>query len=657
MRHKRQIFHLAGLAGIAAAAALVLSGCNGARRSGAPPITKQDRLPQPTIYSGLKGTIGSVATLAYNTPTLVRGWGVIAGLPNTGSGEMPPEIRHIMIDRLLKNGVGFRSRNTGQYDPREILSSREISAVAVEGIIPALATRGTTFDLYVAALPGSQTTSLDNGLLWPVPLRVHLRRQFQSSPIAHGRGPVFCNPFSKTGHLLKPTALTRNGRVIGGGVVTANLPVLLQLYTPSFRIAALVERIINERYGSFPPAATAENDVLISLHVPRKYQHNPSRFVNLALHLYLEQDVPGFKESQAAKLITDLHDPTAPHRQLAMALRQLGRTIIPILRQHYVSSRPSVRFYCLQAGTLLGDQDAIVKMVKIADDPTDTFQTVAVRALERCRDHVSATLAFTRLLALPQPTMRIMGYRALRHVHSALIYSQNVGGKFTLDVLQTNNPTIVYVTTTGRQRVAIIGKVPSLVPGSLYISPGNTITVNYPLPTTTPTTATAPATQPVDGKKVTLFNNGINTAPAVKAAKLEPVQLYYRGPLSHRTVTLACDAELPGLINALGGAPNPFSPKFDPHKAYIALSYQRMVVMLYKLCQSQELPAIFHIQKISHRRRTLYATLNRPRANGSAPATTQPAATTSPANGTSPFNTGLPGEIKHAPADTGGGLP
>lgn len=655
MRHKRQIFHLAGLAGIAAAAALVLSGCSSARRSGAPPITKLDRLPQPTIYSGLKGTIESVATLAYNSPTMVRGWGVVAGLPNTGSGEMPPEIRHIMIDRLLKNGVGFRSRNTGQYDPREILSSREISAVAVEGIIPALATRGTKFDLYIAALSGSQTTSLENGLLWPVPLRVHLRRQFQSSPIAHGRGPVFCNPFTKTGHLLKPTALTRNGRVIGGGVVTSNLPVLLQLYTPSFRIAALVERIIDERYGSFPPAATAENDVLISLHVPQKYQHNPARFVRLALHLYLAQDVPGFKESQAAKLISDLHDPIAPHRQLAMALRQLGRTIIPILRQHYASASTSVRFYCLQAGTLLGDQDAIVKIVKIADDPTDTFQGAAVRALERCRDHVSATLAFTRLLANQQPAMRILGYRALRHIHSGLIYSQNVGGKFKLDVLQTNEPTIVYVTTTGRQRVAIIGKVPSLVPGSLYISPGNTITVNYPLPSaTTPATATAPASLPANGKKRGLFNKGIKTA---KAATNQPVQLYYRGPISHRTVTLACDAELPGLINALGGAPNPFSPKFDPHKAYIALSYQRVVVMLYKLCQSQEIPAIFHIQKISDRRRTLYATLNRPRANGSAPSATQPATTTGPANGNSPFNTGLPGEIKHAPASTGSGLP
>ena len=658
MRHKRHFFRVAGMVGIAAAAALPLAGCNSARRSGAPPITRQDRLPQPTIYSGLKGTISSVATLAYNTPTLVRGWGVIAGLPNTGSGEMPPEIRHIMINRLLKNGVGFRSRNTGQYDPRQILSSREISAVAVEGIIPALATRGTKFDLYVAALPGSQTTSLENGLLWPVPLRVHLRRQFQSSPIAHGRGPVFCNPFSKTGHLLKPTALTRNGRVIGGGVVTANLPVLLQLYTPSFRIAALVERIINERYGSFPPAATAENDVLISLHVPRKYQHNPSRFVNLALHLYLEQDVPGFKESQAARLITDLHDPTAPHRQLAMALRQLGRTIIPILRQHYASSHISVRFYCLQAGTLLGDQDAIVKMVKIADDPANTFQGAAVRALERCRDHVSATLAFTRLLTLAQPSMRILGYRALRHIHSGLIYSQIVGGKFSLDVLQTNEPAIVYVTTTGRQRVAIIGRVPSLVPGSLYISPGNTITVNYPLPTAaTMPAATAPAGPPAAAKNGKLFGGGINKVVPAKTLKPEPIQLYYRGPLSHRTVTLACDAELPGLINALGGAPDPFSPKFDPHQAYIALSYQRIVVMLYKLCQSQEIPAIFHIQKISHRRRTLYATLNRPRANGTAPTTTRPAATTSPASGTSPFNTGLPGEIKHAPAGTGNGLP
>ncbi len=653
-----RLLQLAGIAGISAVSALCLTACSGARRASAPPIAKQDRLPLPTIAPGLKGTVESVATLAYNSPILVRGWGVVAGLPNTGSGEMPPEIRHIMMNRLLKNGVGFRSENTGQYDPRQILSSRQISAVDVEGIIPALATRGTTFDLYIAALPGSQTTSLENGLLWPLPLRVHLRRAFQSTPIAHGRGPVFCDPFSKSGHLLKPTDLTRNGRIIGGGVVTADLPVLLQLYTPSFRIAALVERIINERYGSFPPAATAENDVLISLHVPNKYRHDPARFVNLVLHLSLQQDIPGFTQHQAVVLIHDLHNPIAPHRQLAMALRQLGRTIIPILRQHYASTSVSTSFYCLQAGTLLGDQEAIVRMVKIADDPASAFQTSAVHALERCRDHINATLAFTRLLTMPQPAMRIMGYRALRRIHSGLIYSQIVGGKFTLDVLPTNQPAIVYVTTTGHQRIAVIGKVPSLVPGSLYISPANTVIINYSLSTATkPAAADAPepAQAPASGVKKGLFSNAMKLSPPTSRPAVEPVELYYRGPLTGRTVKLSCGTQLPGLIIALGSAPNPFSPKFDPRKPYIALSYQRLIVMLYKLCKQQELPAIFHIQKISHRRRDLYATLNQPRTDGTAPAATQPAGGNAPSNGVSPFNTQLPGEISHPPTGSSGG--
>ena len=107
---------------------LALAACsNQPKRPNRPPISLQDLHLKPSIYPALRGTIRSVATLAYARPIIVRGWGVVAGLPNTGSGEMPPGIRSILANRLLKNGAGYLSRGTQQYDPNRILNSRQVA--------------------------------------------------------------------------------------------------------------------------------------------------------------------------------------------------------------------------------------------------------------------------------------------------------------------------------------------------------------------------------------------------------------------------------------------------------------------------------------------------------------------------------------------------
>lgn len=598
-----------------------LTGCSHSRESSSgPPISVQDRRMTPPIYPALNGTVESFAALAYDNPVVVRGWGLVAGLPDTGSGEMPPEIRSLLMDRLLKNGVGFLTQGTGQYDPQKILSSRQVAAVFVEGAIPPLATRGTTFDLYLRALPNTQTTNLENGLLWPVNLRVHISAALQTNPIAKGRGPVFCNPFNSTGVALhKANAIVRHGRVLGGGVVMRSDPVILELYHPSYRIAALVERIINQRYGSYPAAATAENDLVIKIRVPRRFRRNPRYFVNLLMHLYLQQNAPGFTRRQAGVLIHALDDPNAPRREIAIALQQLGRTIIPILRRYYGAKQQAVRYYCLQAGTLLGDEDAVQRIIPIATDKASPFQLAAIHALERCKDRINATLAFTRLLASPEASMRLLAYRALRKIHSRTILSQTIAGKFSLDVLPCDSPPLLYATTTGRQRLALIGRIASLPPGSLYVSPHDTITVNYPL---------AAAPRAGDAK----FHDG-----------KPPVQLYYRDPLTNHAVEITCGPSLPNIITALGSAPNPFSPDYNPRKQYIALSYQRLLVMLYQMVQTNQIQASFRLQKMIPNQLAQVTTLNRPRPSRSLlgrsnVSTTEPAAV-------SPYNTNLPGEI------------
>jgi len=618
------------LAGIALMIPL-MQGCSDSDRGNTPPIAAQDLRTPPVIYPALQGTIASYAGLAYYTPLIVRGWGIVAGLPNTGSGQMPPEIRQMMVDQMYKEGIGYISDSTGQFDPNAILSSRQIAAVFIEGAIPPLAPSGTHFDLQLTALPGSATTSIANGLLWPADLRLHIEPGNESDAIAQGRGPVFCWPLNASGTQLRPAdQIVRTGEVLGGGVVTQPSPIDLQLYTPSYRMSAIIERTINEHFASGPASiAVAQSDTLVTLNIPPEYQDNPAHFLDLVLHLYPSEVVPGFSQSQAEILIQALGDPAAPHDQIATTLSELGRPIIPLLRAQYTSNNPAISFYCIKAGALLGDDEAIQILGNLAVSQSGLRQEQAVNALELSNNPMIATNAFTKLIVSSDPDQQMLGFQGLCAINSPSIYTQLVAGKFTMNVVTCNANTIVYATSTQNQRIAIIGRIPSLVPGTLYISPDNVLTVDYPFPSP--------------------------SASANTAAGKMPVLLYYNDPLTHNVVQMNCTPQLPDIITALGSAPNPFSPDYDPRTKFIALSYQRIVEMIFSLCQDRELNAQFILQSAPTNQEQLYAALNSPRVNESTMTNvSQPPQPPVNSNTGPAAPTGLPGEIT-PPADSDDG--
>ncbi len=598
----------------------ILAGCSQGPSSSNPPIAAQDRVPLPSVYPALRGTVGQYAGLGYTGPIVVRGWGLVAGLPNTGSGQMPPPIRKLMLNRLLRAGIGFYTRGTGDIDPNQILNSKQVAAVAVEGAIPPLATQGTSFDVYLKALPNTGTTNLENGLLWPVGLRVHIRLADQSDVVARARGPVFCNPFTSKGTLKPANAIVRNGRVIGGAMVLHSVPAVLELYTPSYRITDLIQRVINQHYGNYPAVATAENDQVVKVRILHRYRHYPMRFIRRIMELYLAGNVPGFNAHQAQVIIRSLRDPAAPHAALGVALEQLGEPIIPILNKHYNSSNPAVAYYCLQAGARLGDSDAITDISKIALDTTSPFERKAIYTLSHCHDRFLAGVTFRKLLRSASRKVQIMAYKALLTIHSSIVYSQEISQKFIMDIVPGHQRCTIYVTTHRIPRIAFLGRIPSLAPGALYISPRDALTVNY-LPAKTKTA------------------NDKKTAPPK-----EPVTLYYRSPLTGQTVSMKCGAALPSILATLAGAPNPFAKHFNPHQPFIGASYQRVVEMLYTLCHSGQVDADFHMETISGKNRLLMATLNRPRPSRS---TMTPSAkkglATQPSS--TPFSTRLPGEL------------
>ena len=286
------------------------------------------------MHPALLKTIGEYAAFIDSQPIRVEGYGLIGPLPNTGSRIMDPRIRDLLNNRFTQAGIGLYSTGTQDIDTDKILDSNQAAAVEVRGVIPPLARKGATFDLYVNALPDSDATSLENGLLLFADLKVIglTLNGTDSARIALGRGPVFIpQPLDAAagGADYKPPAdaarALRSGRVIGGGVAAEDRPARLQLYNRNRMLTLLMERTINSHFPRHDKVADALDDSVVALHVPPEYADDPMDFVDCVRHLYLTTEEPGFVEKRAQMLVDALHDPRSPHKEIALALQGLGQ--------------------------------------------------------------------------------------------------------------------------------------------------------------------------------------------------------------------------------------------------------------------------------------------------------------------------------------------
>jgi flagellar basal body P-ring protein FlgI len=601
-------------------------------RGGRPGTDPRDAVRAST-YPALHETIAEYAALANSNPTVVEGLGMVAELPDTGSSDMPPNVRALLLDSLYKLGAGSFTKGTQNISPERILSTNQVAAVEIRGIIPPLARKGSTFDLVVSALPNTQTTSLANGLLWTSELKL-ANTQLETHPIAFGRGPVFI-PGAIDRMTASPTTqpslrdamaqrkVMRSGRIVGGGVVAEEQPVQLQLYSPGLGKSQAIERAINAKFPSIDKIASADNEAIVTLTIPNEYRSHPAEFLDIVRHIFLRQDVPGFNEQKAAELIHALADRTAPHRDLSIALQGLGRSILPdFIQPQYTSSDPAVRFWCARAGAGLQDVGGMVVLQEFVNDVNSPYHDQAVTALAEVShgDTVRATLALSELLKSPDTAERIRAYQSLAAIGSRAVRHYSVGKNFYMDVVLADSPPLIYVSQSGAQRIALIGRPIVLPPGALYISPDNLLTVN--VTPDTPGSAAAPAA----GNVLTAAVSGSVADPSAGAPEPhENVTLYWRSPLTGKSVDVKTVPELPQILARLGWTPDPRSPDYDPKAPFIGASYQRIVEMLASMTRDRLIDGQIIVEKAGDLPTTATDLINESRPEGStAPLTPAP---------------------------------
>lgn len=425
--------------------------------------------PPPPTFTGpefLQGTVQSLATMRGYRPLLVSMWGVVGNLRQTGSADVPAFLRNWLFNEMRRRGVGSYRLGTQDQPPAVLLASNTMAVVRVEGLIPPGALVGSRFDVLVTALPGTQTTSLQGGRLWTTDLSVggaNTRLLF-SHKLAEAAGDLYIDPFKDPEAEKERAELLRRAVVLGGGKVTTERPIEIVLNQPNGQRAQLIadrisERFPHERAAEFFNTAVAKNDMLVELHVPARYAHETTRFLELVGKLYLDRDEQA-QRRQAQRLIEVARSDPRYAADAALGLEGLGKTVIPQLRPLYGADPMHLRLAVVEAGARLGDIQAADALLALAGRQEAAVRKRAAELMVALPVEARVTEALLKLVDDADREVRLAAYETMAQTANPALRRTPVSGsggvKFLLDLVPSKRP-LVYVAHHRLPRVAVFG--------------------------------------------------------------------------------------------------------------------------------------------------------------------------------------------------------
>lgn len=426
-------------------------------------------------------TIGKITAIGNVESIPVSGVGLVYNLPGTGSSPTADGWR-TMLEQSIRRQKG---------NPKEFLDDpkREHSLVLVSAMIPPGARAGDKLDVSISLPPGSKTTSLKGGILFPTDLQnfelaANARQALQSSGIPVGKVPVANEgtilPGSKmviaSGALIagydndaKPSADgelapegPRSGRIWGGAKNLIDRPYYFMLNesNPQPRLALVIAERINSVFPTPGGGANKLADAkvqgkpLVVCYAPPTYRLNHTRFLLVARQVPLEavkSDSPYRKQ-----LENDLLRPETTITA-AIKLEALGLDSRQPLRVGLQSDSPWVRFASAEALTYLGHSDGAKDLAELAEKHP-SIRTQCLTALASLDDAVCLD-QLAELMRKPDSQLRYGAFIALRSAdenHEA-IRGKRINGSFWLHNVVLDSEPMVHVATERRAEIVLFG--------------------------------------------------------------------------------------------------------------------------------------------------------------------------------------------------------
>ncbi len=544
--------------------AAFLTGCQNKEAFAPPPMRAPVSTETVIVPTHIAGTIGEYARLDAGGECQVQGYGLVVGLGKNGSGQVPPHLLEYFKKFLTLHKIGVRTAGPGIGDvsPERLLRDPDTAVVLLGGTIPPGAPLGTRFDVFCAALPNTDTKSLEGGALLGAELRLATASMAVpggSEVVATAGGEVFVNPFidaNKTSDVVK----YREGRIIGGGKLMMNRPVRLLLYQADYARAQHIQRRLNERFPSLKnPIASAKNSSVIEVNIPVSARGDYEHFLRVVAHLPLGVG-QGSLEGHARKIATAMELPDARHDELALVWEAIGKQILPVVQNLYVSRNPSTMFYAARTGLRLGDDSVAGDIViRVAGTSGSPQQFEALEELGRTPSLTRANDMLHKLLDDDNEMVRVAAYEALvRRGGSSQISRIDVDGAFILDVVKTQKKHVIYATESKEQRLVLFGDDISVFKPLFFSLPDGELTV---------------AAQK-DAPKLTVFRKIPRT-----------------GKVSE---TFFVDPTARALINTLGNQARPGGE--EGLVQGLNFSYGQIVGILHRMCKVGDIDSKFVLQ-------------------------------------------------------------
>ena len=498
------------------------------------PKSGQTAIPTETVSSA---TIGELTDFVYPSSIAVEGYCLVGGLPGTGSSQCPPDIRRYLEQYILR-------QLPGQKNISAIIDSPNTAAVYLYGIIPPIASKNQRFDIKVTALPGTQTTSIENGILWRAELNARGRFGIGAKILATASGPVFIDTLSSS------PVDKKTGYILAGGRVLNDYQINMTVKHPSFSITNRIRNRINERFGSNIAHALMAGQIAIN--VPTKYKGQEQKFIELVKSTTLIEN-PQTITDRVNKFVNELASSTNKE-SAEIALESIGKPSAEKLAALVNSPDQEIVLRASRCLLNIGDDRGLAPLRNIVLDKKSAFRIDALKAITYGASRNDASAIAVRMLRDEDFNIRLAAYEQLHAIDDITINKSFIGRSFFLEQITQSKFKDIYITRTGEPRIVLFGAPLYLQPGSFIQSDDSSIIINAPL----------------DSDTVTIIR---------KLPDIPPITLLSSYNLTDIIQTLCEEA---------------FAQEDSPIRPGLNVSYSEMIAVVKKICQNGAVLADFH---------------------------------------------------------------
>jgi len=408
-------------------------------------------------------TIGSLAEVSSLESILVEGYGVVGGLNGTGSSECPTQIRAYLKQYILTQ------LPEPTIDIEKFISGLDTAVVLVHGLIPVTASKNQRFDIRAAALPGTQTTSLEGGWLYDAELRTAGAFGITTKVLATAKGPVFIDTIN-TSETDKKV-----GYILAGGKVLDDYRVGLALRRPDYRMAGLIRNRLNALWDD---TARAIGPGQIELKVPAKYKEEKQRFVSIVKATYLSETREITRER--VKTFVRKLAVSEEKEQSEIALEAIGNESLSNVGALLESSNEEVRLRAGRCMLNLGSGSGLEALREIAMDKGSAYRFEALETIGRAARRNDATAICRRLLREEDFAIRLAAYEQLRRLDDIAVTQTLIARNFYLEEIAQTEYRTIFVSRSGQPRIVLFGAPISCRRNIFVQSSDGNITINSP---------------------------------------------------------------------------------------------------------------------------------------------------------------------------------